>query len=76
MVDKKIKECLSEIFPKKKIRDIDKLELGSYKEWDSLAHLNILLLIEKKFQFKFTMDQMYELRKINEIKKVLKSKKK
>ena len=46
-MDKKIKECLSEIFPKKKIRDINKLQLGSYKEWDSLAHLNILLLIEK-----------------------------
>ena len=75
MIEKKIKNCLSKIFPHQKINSISKLKLGSFKDWDSLAHLNLLLNIEKKFQFKFTMSQMYKIKSIKEIIKVIKSKK-
>ena len=75
MMDKKIKECLKQIFPKKKFKVLKKLGLGSFKEWDSLAHLNFMLIIEKKFKIKFTMNQMYEVKKITEIKKIINSKK-
>ena len=75
-MNEKIKDCLIETFPKKIIKDINKLGIGSFKEWDSLAHLNILLLVEKKFKVKFTIEQMYEIKKIADLKKVLKSKKK
>ena len=76
MIEKKILICLREIFKKEKIpKNVNNLELGSLKSWDSLSHLNLLLVIEKKFKIKFTLDQMYELRTIKEIIDVIKDKK-
>ena len=77
MNEKMLFKCIQEIFPKKKIKEnILNLKIGSFKEWDSLAHLNLLLAIEKKFKFKFTMEQMYEVKSIREIKNIIKSQKK
>lgn len=75
MIEKKIKDCLSKIFPSRKFNNISNLKIGSFKDWDSLAHLNLLLNIEKKFQFKFTMNQMYETKSIKEIIRIIKKKK-
>ena len=76
MIEKKFLSCLKEIFKKEKIpKNVNNLELGSLKSWDSLSHLNLLLVIEKKFKIKFTLDQMYELRTIKEIIDVIKDKK-
>tara|TARA_B100000787_G_scaffold165753_1_gene150066 strand:+ start:3552 stop:3779 length:228 start_codon:yes stop_codon:yes gene_type:complete len=75
MIKKKLEDCIKKIFPKKKIKSFDNLKFGSFKEWDSLAHLNLLLIIEGKFQIKFTMKQMYEIKKISDIEKIIKSKK-
>ena len=75
MIEKKFLSCLKEIFKKEKIpKNVNNLELGSLKSWDSLSHLNLLLVIEKKFKIKFTLDQMYELRTIKEIIGVIKDK--
>ena len=75
MIDKILHDCLKKNFPKEKIpRLIDKLGYGSFKTWDSLGHLNLLMLIEKKFKFKFKFDQMLCIKTIKEIKKILKNK--
>ena len=51
MVEKKIQNCLKKIFPKNKIpTNMLNLKIGSFKNWDSLSHLNLLLLIEKQFK--------------------------
>ena len=76
MIEKKILICLKEIFKKEKIpKNVNNLELSSLKSWDSLSHLNLLLVIEKEFKTKFTLDQMYELRTIKEIIDAIKDKK-
>ena len=72
MINKIIKDCLKKNFPKEKINDIEKLALGSFKSWDSLAHLNLLMSIEKKLKIKFTIDEMTSLKNINQIIKVIK----
>ena len=74
MISKIIKDCLKKNFPKEKIKDIEKLAIGSFKNWDSLAHLNLLMSIEKKLKIKFTIDEMTSLKKINQIIKVIKKK--
>ena len=77
MIEKKILICLREIFKKEKIpKNVNNLKLGSLKSWDSLSHLNLLLVIEKKFKTRFTQNQMYELRTIKEIIDAIKDKKK
>tara|TARA_E500000178_G_C16826932_1_gene664215 strand:- start:167 stop:394 length:228 start_codon:yes stop_codon:yes gene_type:complete len=68
MIKKKIKKCLEKIFKSEKIpKNIDNLKLGSFKSWDSLAHLNLLLLIEKEFKFKFPLKMIYEIKSLKEI---------
>ena len=50
MIEKKIFSCLKTIFKKEKIpKKITNLEYGNFKSWVSLAHLNLLFTIEKKF---------------------------
>ena len=44
-----------------------KLGLGIHEKWDSLAHLKILLEVEKKFKIKFTMKEMLEIKSFEEI---------
>lgn len=72
MKENKLRTCLKEIFPEENIKkDIMKLKIGSFKRWDSLNHLNLMLLVEKKFKIKFTIDEMTSIKKISEIKKKL-----
>ena len=75
MVEKKIQNCLKKIFPKNKIpTNTLNLKIGSFKNWDSLSHLNLLLLIEKQFKIKFTINEMTELKTIKDIKLTIQKK--
>ena len=68
MIEKKIKKCLTIVFKGTKIpKNIKNLKLGSFKTWDSLSHLNLLLTIEKEFKIKFPLKKIYEIRTIKEI---------
>ena len=68
MIEKKIMKCLKLVFKNKKIpKNSKNLKLGSFPEWDSLAHLNFLLTIEKEFKIKFPLKKIYEIRSIKEI---------
>ena len=77
MIEKKIFSCLKTIFDQEKIpKEITNLEYGNFKSWDSLAHLNLMLTIEKEFKIKFSLNEMYELRSVKEIIKVIEKKQK
>ena len=68
MINKNLLNCLKEIFRKERIpKNIENLQFGSFDSWDSLAHLNLLLLIEKKFKVKFSLEEMYKIKTVKEI---------
>ena len=68
MIKKNLLKCLKEIFRKERIpKNIENLQFGSLDSWDSLSHLNLLLLIEKKFKVKFSFEEMYKIKTIKEI---------
>ena len=68
MIKKNLSNCLKEVFRKERIpKNIENLKFGSFDSWDSLAHLNFLLLIEKKFKVKFSFEEMYKIKTIKEI---------
>ena len=71
--NQKLKLSLKKIF-KKKILKINNLKLGSYKEWDSLNHFNLLLQIEKDFKIKFSTRDFSILKSVKQIIKVLNKK--
>ena len=58
---------------KKIIRNIKNLKIGSFNNWDSIAHLNLILNIEKKYRLRFTID---EITKMNSVKKIIRTLKK
>lgn len=62
-IDKRIK-----IKKKDKAQD---LEVGQVKFWDSLSHLNFMLAIEDEFKIRFTINEMTNIKSINQIEKAL-----
>ncbi len=72
MLLNKIYNLLSSQFPTSEIPKIDEaLQPGSFEEWDSLGHFNFLLAIEDEFAIRFTVDEMTELKTLNDIKRAL-----
>lgn len=75
MIENKIRVALTEIFKKQKIpKNIKNLKFGSFKNWDSLKHLNLLLLIEVRLKIKFTMTEMSEIKTIKDLLKIIRNK--
>ena len=71
-----IKKSLILIFKKKfnlKISDqrITKLSNLNFKKWDSLEHINLLMMVEKKFKIKFKFSDITELNSFYKIEKFL-----
>jgi len=70
---KKIRSALQKTFPDIKIKeDISKLEIGSFKKWDSLGHLNLLLEIEREFKLNFQTSVFSKIKSIKDIIKEIK----
>jgi acyl carrier protein len=68
-------ELLKRQFPSAEIpKLVTGLTVGSFPEWDSLGHFNLLLLIEESYGVRFTMEEMSEMKTIIEIVEVLATK--
>jgi acyl carrier protein len=61
-----------------KIRNISKNKKYTIKNtnnWDSLAHINLMMNLEKEFKIKFSLDEVSKIKDINSIIKIIKRKK-
>ena len=64
----KIKDELQELF--RDILDIDNLILedstsaDDIEEWDSLAHVNLVVAIEREFNIRFALGELQDLKNI------------
>ena len=68
----KLKKVLKKTFAKSTIpKNIDNLKLGDFKEWDSLGNFNLLLEIEKEFNYRFDTTKFSEMKSVKDIKKNL-----
>ncbi|MCE9944349.1 MULTISPECIES: acyl carrier protein [Aeromonas] len=45
--------------------------LGSFPEWDSLGHFNLLLLVEQHYGVRFEPNELAELKSLADIKQAL-----
>ncbi|CAJ1789968.1 MULTISPECIES: acyl carrier protein [Aeromonas] len=48
--------------------------LGSFPEWDSLGHFNLLLLVEQHYAVRFEPHELAELKSLADIQQALQSK--
>lgn len=68
----KLEELLRQEFPNAPIAgDATGLRIGSFPEWDSVAHFNLLILIEDTYGIRFSVDEMTELKGVDEIRETL-----
>jgi acyl carrier protein len=67
-------DLLKKQFPDAEIQEpILDLTIGSFPEWDSLGHFNLLLLVEESYSVRFSMEEMSEIKSFKDITKVLSS---
>lgn len=71
MKENEIKKIIEKTF-KKKVKNIQNLKIGSFNNWDSIAHLNLILNIEKKYKLRFTIEEITKMNSVKEIIKTLK----
>jgi len=45
--------------------------LSEFKNWDSLMHLDFIMMLEKKFKKKFQLNEMFKIKKISEFQEIL-----
>ena len=72
---KDIENILFEVFCIKKFpKKIEELKYEDFKEWDSLGNFNLLLAIEEFYSVRFTMDEITNIRSVEELLCSLKNK--
>jgi acyl carrier protein len=64
---------LQQQFPKAAIPSTDGLAVGAFPEWDSLGHFNYLMLVEETFDVRFSVEEMAELKGLDQIAAALAS---
>jgi len=63
----KLIALLQQQFPKAAIPSTDTLAVGSFPDWDSLGHFNYLMLVEETFDVRFSLEEMSELKGLDQI---------
>lgn len=72
---KDIEHILYEVFSVKKFpKKIEDLKYEDFKEWDSLGNFNLLLAVEEFYSVRFTMDEITNIRSVEELLCSLKNK--
>jgi acyl carrier protein len=67
-----LRDLLTQQFPSSDIPDeVTNLAVGSFPEWDSLAHFNFLLLVEENYNVRFTIEEMAELKSLADVETAL-----
>tara|TARA_B110000444_G_scaffold207680_1_gene201774 strand:- start:3 stop:236 length:234 start_codon:yes stop_codon:yes gene_type:complete len=66
---KKLEKVLQDFFKNKELKIKNNTKIKDIKKWDSLNHIKIIVMLEKKFNIKFSGDQVYNVKNINDILK-------
>lgn len=58
----KLKEILQQVLEQEIDELTDDMTAGDFPDWDSLAHLNIVITVEKAFQIRFAAAEISRLK--------------
>ena len=73
-MDKKLKKIFAKIIGVKETSIKSSTSPKNTKKWDSLAHMNLIMALEKQFKIKFTDDEITEMLTYELIKEIIKNK--
>jgi acyl carrier protein len=66
----KLEAVFRDVFDRPDLK-IDELTRSNFPAWDSLAHVKLILALEEEFDFKFTIDQVSNVRTAEELRRLL-----
>lgn len=69
---KEIEKLIQKLFDDKDIKLKTNTIAKDIQGWDSLAHVNIVLSLEKKFNFRFNPKDIYNFQNIGELIEIIK----
>tara|TARA_Y100001970_G_C13879268_1_gene673040 strand:- start:361 stop:588 length:228 start_codon:yes stop_codon:yes gene_type:complete len=73
-MDEKLKKTFSKIVGIKVSTIKPQTSPKNTKKWDSLAHMNLVMALEKQFKIKFTDDEITEMLSYELIVEIIKNK--
>jgi acyl carrier protein len=71
-LDPKLQELIADFFGKDKTDITINSSKDNIEEWDSLEHIKLVLEIEEKYNFKFSLDVIPNLTSVNAMQEELK----
>ena len=72
---KDIENILYEVFSVNKFpKKIEELKYEDFNEWDSLGNFNLLLAVEEFYNVRFTMEEITNIRSVEQLIQALKIK--
>jgi Phosphopantetheine attachment site. len=73
-VREKVQEVFREVFDDDGIELFDEMTAEDIEDWDSLAHIQLIVSIEKCFNIKFTTEEVLKLKNVGEFISLVNSK--
>jgi len=64
-----LEKILMNFFKNKDLKIKNNTKINDVKGWDSLNHIKIIVILEKQFKIKFSGDQIYKIKNMNDILK-------
>jgi len=73
-LDKRLEKVIREVFPIEEENIDENWTSDDIPDWDSVGHLNLIVEIEKEFDIKVEIEEMFEVEKLGDITRILKKK--
>ena len=64
---KKLEGIFQDVFDDESLMISGETTAEDIDDWDSLAHINLIVAIEKDFNFKFTLGELQDLQNVGDI---------
>ena len=74
LVDQRLQQVFREVFEDDRLALSDGLSPETMREWDSLAHIKLIMGCEEEFGVKFTLEETVDSNSVAKLKSVLASK--
>ena len=73
-MDKRLEKVIREVFPIEGDLIDENWTSDDIPDWDSVGHLNLIMEIEKEFNVKIEIEEMFEVEKLGDIVPILQKK--
>lgn len=73
-IKEQLQEVFRDVFDDDSIEIFDAMTAKDIEDWDSLAHMQLIVAIEKSFQVKFTTKEVIKVQNVGEFIQLIESK--